>query len=238
MTKLFTMAVSILAAVVMLSGSACARQASTSADLKTDKDKASYAVGLSVGKSLQKESIDVDPNIVEQGIKDGLAGGKALMTDEEAKAAMATLRAAAQKNQEAKMAQAGEANKKEGDAFLAANKTKEGVVTLPSGLQYKILTAGTGAKPTAADTVVCNYKGTLIDGKEFDASSKHGGPATFPVSGVIKGWTEALQLMPVGSKWQLFIPPDLAYGQRGAGADIGPGATLIFEVELVSIKGK
>ncbi len=191
-----------------------------------------------MGKSLQRESIDVDPSIVEQGIKDALAGGKTLMTDEEAKAAMATLRAAAQKNQEAKMAQAGDANKKEGDAFLAANKTKEGVVTLPSGLQYKILTAGTGAKPTAADTVICNYKGTLINGKEFDASSKHGGPATFPVSGVIKGWTEALQLMPVGSKWQLFIPPDLAYGQRGAGGDIGPGATLIFEVELVSIKGK
>ena len=133
----------------MLSGSACARQTSTSSDLKTDKDKASYAVGLSVGKSLQRESIDVDPSIVEQGIKDALAGGKTLMTDEEAKAAMATLRAAAQKNQEAKMAQAGDANKKEGDAFLAANKTKEGVVTLPSGLQYKILTAGTGAKPTA-----------------------------------------------------------------------------------------
>jgi FKBP-type peptidyl-prolyl cis-trans isomerase FklB len=238
MTKLFTMAVSILAALVMLSGSACARQTTTSADLKTDKDKASYAVGLNVGKSLQRESIDVDPDIVEQGIKDALAGGKTLMTDEEVKAAMAALKATAQKNQEAKMAQAGDANKKEGDAFLAANKTKEGVVTLPSGLQYKILTAGTGAKPTAADTVICNYKGTLINGKEFDASSKHGGPATFPVSGVIKGWTEALQLMPVGSKWQLFIPPDLAYGQRGAGGDIGPGATLIFEVELVSIKGK
>jgi FKBP-type peptidyl-prolyl cis-trans isomerase FklB len=238
MTKLFTMAVSILAAVVLLSGSACARQTTTSADLKTDKDKASYAVGLSVGKSLQKESIDVDPMIVEQGLKDALAGGKTLMTDEEAKAAMTALRVVAQKNQEAKMAQAGDANKQEGDAFLAANKAKDGVVTLPSGLQYKILTAGTGAKPTAADTVICNYKGTLINGKEFDASSKHGGPATFPVSGVIKGWTEALQLMPVGSKWQLFIPPDLAYSQRGAGGDIGPGATLIFEVELVSIKGK
>jgi FKBP-type peptidyl-prolyl cis-trans isomerase FklB len=238
MTKLFTMAVSILAAVVLLSGSACARQTSTSADLKTDKDKASYAVGLNVGKNLAKESIDVDPAIVEQGIKDAMAGGKTLMTDEEVKAAMAALKATAQKNQEAKMAQAGDANKKEGDAFLAANKAKDGVVTLPSGLQYKILTAGTGAKPTAADTVICNYKGTLINGKEFDASSKHGGPATFPVRGVIKGWTEALQLMPVGSKWQLFIPPDLAYGQRGAGGDIGPGATLIFEVELVSIKGK
>jgi FKBP-type peptidyl-prolyl cis-trans isomerase FklB len=160
------------------------------------------------------------------------------MTAEEATAAINVLKAEVKKNQEAKMQLAGDANKKEGDAFLAANKTKEGVVTLPSGLQYKILTAGDGAKPTAADSVVCNYKGTLINGKEFDASSKHGGPATFPVGGVIKGWTEALQLMPVGSKWQLFVPADLAYGQRGAGGDIGPGATLIFEVELLSIKAK
>jgi FKBP-type peptidyl-prolyl cis-trans isomerase FklB len=167
-----------------------------------------------------------------------LAGGKTLMTAEEATAAINVLKAEVKKNQEAKMQLAGDANKKEGDAFLAANKTKEGVVTLPSGLQYKILTTGTGPKPTAADSVVCNYKGTLINGKEFDASSKHGGPATFPVGGVIKGWTEALQLMPVGSKWQLFVPADLAYGQRGAGGDIGPGATLIFEVELLSIKAK
>ncbi|HMC32030.1 MAG TPA: FKBP-type peptidyl-prolyl cis-trans isomerase, partial [Candidatus Angelobacter sp.] len=131
-----------------------------------------------------------------------------------------------------------ENNKKEGDAFLAANKTKPGVVTLPSGLQYKIVKAGTGPKPAATDTVVCNYRGTLIDGKEFDSSYKRGEPATFPVSGVIKGWTEALQLMPVGSKWELYIPPDLAYGARGAGADIGPNATLLFEVELLSIQGK
>ena len=135
------------------------------------------------------------------------------------------------------MAAAGEANKKQGDAFMAANKTKEGVVTLPDGLQYKILTAGTGPKPLATDTVICNYKGTLIDGSEFDSSYKRGQPATFPVGGVIKGWTEALQLMPVGSKWQLFIPSDLAYGDRGQGP-IGPNATLIFEVELVSIQPK
>jgi len=129
-------------------------------------------------------------------------------------------------------------NKKEGEDFLAANKSKEGVVTLPSGLQYKVLKEGTGPKPSPADSVVCNYRGTLINGTEFDSSYKRGQPATFPVNGVIKGWTEALQLMPVGSKWQLFIPPDLAYGQRGAGADIGPNATLIFEVELLSIQGK
>jgi FKBP-type peptidyl-prolyl cis-trans isomerase FklB len=140
--------------------------------------------------------------------------------------------------QQAKMQEEGAANKKEGDAFLAANKSKEGVVTLPSGLQYKILKAGTGPKPTANDTVECNYRGTLINGKEFDSSYKRGQPADFPVGGVIKGWTEALQLMPVGSKWQLFVPADLAYGDRGAGADIGPGETLIFEVELMSIQDK
>jgi FKBP-type peptidyl-prolyl cis-trans isomerase FklB len=138
---------------------------------------------------------------------------------------------------EAKKAAAAE-NKTKGEAFLAENKKKEGVVTLPSGLQYKILKAGEGPKPTAEDSVKCNYRGTLIDGKEFDSSYKRNEPATFPVKGVIKGWTEALQLMPVGSKWQLFIPPDLAYGERGAGELIQPEATLIFEVELLSIENK
>jgi FKBP-type peptidyl-prolyl cis-trans isomerase FklB len=137
-----------------------------------------------------------------------------------------------------KMKIVSDANKAAGAAFLAENKAKEGVVTLPSGLQYKILTAGTGPKPSATDVVICNYRGTLLDGKEFDSSYKRGQPASFPVNQVIKGWTEALQLMPVGSKWQLFIPSELAYRDRGAGADIGPGATLIFEVELISIQGK
>jgi FKBP-type peptidyl-prolyl cis-trans isomerase len=132
----------------------------------------------------------------------------------------------------------GDANRKQGDAFLAENKGKEGVVTLSSGLQYKILSAGTGPKPTTSDSVVCNYRGTLVNGTEFDSSYKRGQPATFPVSGVIKGWTEALQLMPVGSKWQLFVPSELAYGERGTGADIGPYAVLIFEVELLSIQSK
>lgn len=236
MRNLFVMKVSILGAALLLGG--CGRFWQKSPALRTDKDKASYALGLSVGKTLHNDGVDVDPNIVAQGLKDALAGGKTLLTDNEAKAAMSALQAEARKKLEEKMQLAGETNKKEGEAFCATNKTKEGVVVLPSGLQYKILTAGTGPKPTAADSVVCNYKGTLINGKEFDASARHGGPATFPVSGVIKGWTEALQLMPVGSKWQLVIPADLAYGQRGAGGDIGPGATLVFEVELLSIKGK
>jgi FKBP-type peptidyl-prolyl cis-trans isomerase len=209
--------------------------------LKTDRDKASYALGQRMAENLKRGGLttaDVDTAIIGRSIHDALTDAKPAMTPEEERAALTALSTVAKSKVEAKNQVAGEANKKAGEAFLAANKTKDGVVTLPSGLQYKIITQGTGPKPTASDTVICNYRGTLIDGKEFDASSKHGGPATFPVSGVIKGWTEALQLMPVGSKWQLFIPPDLAYGTAGAGSDIGPSSTLIFEVELVSIKGK
>jgi FKBP-type peptidyl-prolyl cis-trans isomerase FklB len=157
------------------------------------------------------------------------------MTEDEMKAALQQLRTQFQATQEAKAHEAGSSARKEGDTYLAANKAKDGVKVLPDGLQYKVLTDGNGPKPAATDTVTVNYRGTLIDGKEFDSSYKRGQPASFPVNGVIKGWTEALQLMPVGSKWQLFIPADLAYGDRGAGADIGPGATLIFEVELLSI---
>jgi FKBP-type peptidyl-prolyl cis-trans isomerase len=206
--------------------------------LKTPKDKASYAIGMNIGKGLHKDSVDVDPAILLRGLKDGMAGGKTLLTDDEAKSAMVAIQADLRKKQEAKMAVVGDANKKEGDEFLAQNKTKEGVVTLPSGLQYKILKEGTGPKPSASDSVVCNYKGTLIDNTEFDSSYKRGQPATFPVGQVIKGWTEVLQLMPVGSKWQVFVPSDLAYGPRAPGGAIGPNSTLIFEIELLSIQGK
>ncbi len=210
--------------------------------LTTQKDKASYAIGMNIGRSVaakfKSDSLDVNNAIFLRGMKDALAGGKMLLTDDEAKAVLDTLQTEMRKTEEEKMAQAGDINKAKGDAFLAANKAKDGVVTLPSGLQYKIVTPGTGPKPVATDSVVCNYRGTLIDGTEFDASAKHGGPATFPVNQVIKGWTEALQLMPVGSKWQLYIPSDLAYGSRGAGGDIGPNSTLIFDIELLSIKGK
>lgn len=208
--------------------------------LTTQKQKASYAIGLNIGKSMHKDSVDVDPNILLRGMKDGLAGAKPLLTDDEAKAAMVALQAELRKKGEEKMLVEGEANKKEGDAFLAENKTKEGVVALPSGLQYKILKEGTGPKPAATDSVVCNYKGTLLNNTEFDSSYKRGQPVTFPVNGVIKGWTEALQLMPVGSKWQLVIPGELGYGARGGpqGSGIGPNATLVFEVELMSIQPK
>jgi FKBP-type peptidyl-prolyl cis-trans isomerase FklB len=212
--------------------------------LKTDKEKESYAIGLNIGKSIHRDGVDVDPNILSRGLKDSLSGAKPALTDDEAKAVMMGLQARVRK-QQAEQAQVaaeaakkvGEANKAAGDAFLAANKTKEGVVTLPSGLQYKILTQGTGPTPKATDTVVCHYQGTLLDNTEFDSSYSRNQPLTIPVSGVIKGWTEALQLMPVGSKWQLFIPPDLAYGPT-AKPPIGANSTLIFEVELLSIQPK
>ena len=205
--------------------------------LTTEKDKQSYAIGLNVGKSLHRDDIDVDPKIVLRGLQDAMADGKLLLTDDQIKTVMTDLQNQVRQKQEEKRQAMAESNKKDGAAFLAANATKPGVVTLPSGLQYKVLTAGTGAKPTATDSVVCNYRGTLLDNTEFDSSYKRGQPMTFPVSGVIKGWTEALQLMPVGSKWQLFIPADLAYGERAQGPG-GPNATLVFEVELLSIQPK
>ena len=204
--------------------------------LKTPKDKTSYAMGMNIGTGLRKQGIDIDAAIMARGLRDAFSNGKTLLSEEEVHNILTQLQNDIRKKQQELAQVAGDANKKQGVAFLEANKTKEGVVTLPSGLQYKVLQAGNGPKPAATDTVVCNYRGTLLDNTEFDSSYKRGQPATFPVSGVIKGWTEALQLMPVGSKWQLFIPADLAYGDRGAGGQIGPGSTLIFEVELLSIQ--
>lgn len=207
---------------------------------KNATDKFSYALGMNVGENLRENlrrgSVEFNPDVVAQGLKDALAGSKTTLTDDQARAVLTQVQNDMKAKQEEKQKQAGEDNKKAGDAFLESNKGKEGVVTLPDGLQYKVLTAGTGPKPTTSDTVVCNYRGTLINGTEFDSSYKRGQPATFPLTGVIKGWTEALQLMPVGSKWQLFLPPALAYGERGAPPDIGPNETLIFEVELLSIQ--
>jgi FKBP-type peptidyl-prolyl cis-trans isomerase len=204
---------------------ACAQQ---SPALKTDKDKLSYAMGMDLGTQLKTKSVDIDPAVFARGLGDALSGGKTLLTIDEAKAAISGL-------QKAIITKMADQNKANGDAYLAANKAKEGVVTLPSGVQYKILTEGTGKKPTLDDTVVCHYRGTLIDGNEF-ANSNTGNPATGPVKGFIKGWVEVLQLMPVGSKWQVFVPWNLAYGERGAGTDIGPNSALIFEIELLAIK--
>jgi FKBP-type peptidyl-prolyl cis-trans isomerase FklB len=249
----FLLAGSCLSTALLLSTAASGQQSQTpksstpatsgastgstqSSTLMTDKDKASYALGMNIGQNMRKDALDLDPGIVAQGLKDALSGSKTLMTEAEAQQAFAKLRNEVIAKKQAAMQQAGEANKKAGDQFLAANKPKEGIVTLPDGLQYKVLKEGTGPKPKATDTVEVNYRGTLLDGSEFDSSYKRNQPETLGVNQVIKGWTEALQLMPVGSKWQLFIPPDLAYGPNGAGNAIGPDSTLIFEVELLSIK--
>jgi FKBP-type peptidyl-prolyl cis-trans isomerase FklB len=199
--------------------------------LKNQKDKVSYIIGTEIGKNFKKQSVDIDPDVLTRGIKDAISGGKSLLTEQEIQETMAAF-------QKEMMAKLEEKNKKEGEAFLTENKKKEGVKTLPSGLQYKVIKAGTGKKPKINDTVTTHYRGTLIDGTEFDSSYRRGQPASFPVSGVIPGWTEALQLMGEGAKWQLFIPPNLAYGERGMGGVIGPNATLIFEIELISIQEK
>jgi FKBP-type peptidyl-prolyl cis-trans isomerase FklB len=206
--------------------------------LKDQKEKVSYIIGRDIGAKLKEQSVDIDPDILARGIKDGLSGARPLLSGPETREVMTAFEKELRAKQEAARKAAGEKNKKEGEAFLAENKKKEGVKTLPSGLQYKVIRPGTGKKPKAIDTVTTHYKGTLLDGTEFDSSYKRGKPATFAVNGVIPGWTEALQLMEEGAKWQLFIPPNLAYGERGAGQVIGPQATLIFEVELISIQEK
>ena len=220
------------------SATAAKKPATAAVPLTTQKQKGSYAIGLRIGGGLQKDGVDLDAASLSRGIRDALSGAKPLLTDQEAQAALTVMATEVRAKQQAKLDALGTANKQQGDAFLAENKTKPGVVTLPSGLQYKILKEGTGPKPTLADSVTCNYSGTLIDGKEFDSSYKRGEPVTFPLGRVIKGWGEALQLMPVGSKWQLFVPSNLAYEGQQQGQDIGPNSTLIFEVELISIAPK
>jgi FKBP-type peptidyl-prolyl cis-trans isomerase FklB len=204
--------------------------------LETQKDSISYIIGADIAKNLKKQDIDLNPAMLSKGFEDQYSGKKLLLTDEQCQGVMASFQQQMMAKQSEATAKVAEKNKKEGDLFLAENKKKDSVVTLPSGLQYKIIVAGTGKMPVASDTVTTHYRGTLIDGTEFDNSYKRGEPATFPVKGVIAGWTEALQLMKVGSKWELFIPANLAYGERGAGQTIAPNSTLVFEVELLSIK--
>ena len=199
--------------------------------LKTPKEKLSYIIGVQTANDLKRQSIDVDPALVSKGLQDAMLGNTLLISDQEAKDFIA----AYQKERAEERKKLGERNKQEGTVFLAENKKKEGVKTLPSGLQYKIIKEGTGKTPMASDTVVTQYKGTFINGTEFASSHQRNEPATFPVKGVMPGWTQALQMMKEGSKWQLFVPPELAYGEQGAGP-IGPNATLIFEVELVAVK--
>ena len=203
--------------------------------LPTLKDKVSYAIGLDIGSSLKGQSIDVDSDILIKGINDALSGAKPLLSREQIQEAMMTFQKEHAAEMLAKQKKVAAENAAEGAAFLAENAKKPGVITLPSGLQYKVLTKGTGESPSINDKVTVNYEGTLIDGTVFDSSYKRGKPITFPVGAVIKGWTEALQKMKVGSKWRLFVPAELAYGSQNRGP-IAPGSTLIFDVELISIE--
>lgn len=223
----------VICATIAFAGAAFAEDAPK---ITGEKEKLSYSIGMDIGGNLKRQSIDVDAEFLAKGFKDSYGGGKTLLTEDEARQAITAFQKAMMAKQAEAMHKLAEKNKADGEKFLAENAKKEGVKTLPSGLQYKEITPGTGKSPKKTDTVTTHYRGTLIDGTEFDSSYKRGQPATFQVSGVIPGWTEALQLMKEGAKWQLFVPSNLAYGERGAGREIGPNATLIFEVELLSVK--
>lgn len=226
----------IVGTVVIGLGAGAAFAQGTQLQLKTQKDKVSYSIGMNLGHDFKAKGIEVNPKVLAQGLHDAMAGGKTLLTDQEARQTLIGVQRKLMAQQAAKMKELAETNAKEGSKFLAENAKKTGVKVLPSGLQYKIIKSGKGEPPKAEDTVTVNYRGTLVNGKVFDSSFKRGRPATFPVSGVIPGWTEALQLMKPGARWELFIPPKLAYGARGAGPTIGPNSTLIFQVDLLKVK--
>jgi FKBP-type peptidyl-prolyl cis-trans isomerase FklB len=227
----------LVAAVLAVGFIGCQPSGDKNVKLETQKDKISYAIGLNVGNSLKKDSISLNSDAFLRGLQDASAdSSKRLMTDKEIQETMMAFQDSMRTKQAETAKAAGEKNKAEGEAFLAENAKKPGVVTLPSGLQYKVITEGKGKKPSATSTVTTNYRGKLLNGTEFDSSFKRGQPASFPCNGVIRGWTEALQLMSVGSTWELYVPASLAYGENGAGGVIPPNATLIFEVELLSIQ--
>ena len=227
---------SLVAAVALIGLIGCSPAGERNVKLETQKDKISYAIGLSVGKNLTRDSITISPDAFLRGVMDAGADSAArLMTDEQVQSTMMAFQDSMRTRQEAQARAAGEEQATKGAAFLAENGKKPGVVTLPSGLQYKVITEGRGKTPTASSTVTTNYRGRLVDGKEFDSSYKRGQPAQFALTGVIRGWTEALQLMKEGSKWELYVPPDLAWGASGSGSVIPPNATVIFEVELISV---
>lgn len=239
-----TLLAAAIAATLALTGCQQEKAAETAAEpaaaaaeqsFASEESKVAYGIGRNLGMNLKTQKVELDLESFNAGLKDALDGKDARVSDADVMAAMKSFREKQEAKMKAEAEQAGLENKKEGEEFLAANKAKEGVQTTESGLQYKVVNAGEGAKPSADDTVEVNYRGTFINGEEFDSSYKRGQSVSFPVKGVIAGWTEALQLMPVGAKYELYIPAELAYGPGGTGR-IGPNQTLIFEVELLSIK--
>lgn len=231
-----TRVIPIALSILVLAAAACAQEEAAPEMAKPEslEDRASYAIGLNMGRQMTDQEVPINLDLLMQGIKDGMGDGETLLTNDEIQAAMQEFQQMMMQKAQENQAALAEEGKTAADEFLASNKDKEGVMTTESGLQYEVLTEGDGPKPTSSDTVTVHYTGTLLDGTEFDSSHKRGQPATFPVTGVIAGWTEALQMMPVGSKWKLYIPPDLAYGARGQGP-IPPNSLLTFEVELIGI---
>ena len=230
------MKIKLVAVAVMGLAMSTAIAAADVLTLTTDLDKLSYSVGIDLGKNLKRQGIEINPSVMAKGIEDGMSGGAMLLTEQQMKDTLSKFQKDLMAKHAAQFDKQAGVNKAKGEAFLAANKTKQGVVTLPSGLQYKIITAGKGAKPAKENEVTVEYTGKLIDGTVFDSTEKTGKPATFKVSQVIPGWTQALQLMPSGSTWEIYVPADLAYGARNVGGPIGPNETLIFNVHLISVK--
>ncbi|MCE0724302.1 MULTISPECIES: FKBP-type peptidyl-prolyl cis-trans isomerase [Legionella] len=210
--------------------------AADATSLVTDKDKLSYSIGADLGKNFKNQGIDINPDALAKGMQDGMSGAQLILTEQQMKDVLNKFQKELMAKRSAEFNKKAEENKSKGDAFLSTNKSKSGVTVLPSGLQYKVIEAGTGNKPGKSDTVTVEYTGTLIDGTVFDSTEKTGKPATFQVSQVIPGWTEALQLMPAGSTWEIYVPSDLAYGPRSVGGPIGPNETLIFKIHLISVK--
>ncbi len=224
---------SIISVATLLASTSLAQNVT---ELKDEKEKVSYSIGLDIGNTFKKQNMDINVDILMAGMRDALGGKTPLLNEDQVRETMTAYSKTMMEAQANKAREAGKKNLEIGEKFLAENKTKEGVKTTPSGLQYKVLKEGSGTPPKETDMVETHYRGTLINGTEFDSSYKRNEPTSFPVNRVIKGWTEALQLMKPGSKYQLFIPANLAYGERGAGQDIGPNETLIFEVELLGVK--
>jgi FKBP-type peptidyl-prolyl cis-trans isomerase FklB len=224
----------VAATVFLING--CSGKEQTVAKMESLQDKVSYGIGLRIGKDFKSQQVELNPDLLMKGIEDGLAGTEPLLSDAQIRETMVAFQQEMMEREKTRLEEASVKNAEEGKKFLEENAKKEGVVTLPSGLQYKVITEGSGKQPSSEDTVKVHYRGTLVDGTEFDSSYSRNEPAEFPVGGVIPGWTEALQLMKEGSKWQLVLPPELAYGERGAGPRIGPNATLVFEVELLEVE--